>query len=273
MSLLAPHAACPRVSTMARLVPRVGLVWDVFRKTNALLDCGESQELSWIGTVDVTRIGEAELYLITDILPLRQISSRSQTVLDAEALGVVIDQWIAEHPTEKIPWKFWGHVHPFSSTTASDVDTAQMERFIAGQWTPEFFLRGIFSSRPTHGQATRRAEFTLFHYGKGVQIDDLPWDVMDMEETGRAAAQLEKVVIPEAPVVPYSTTWTAPSAKPDGTAGSRTYERLFLPPGEQQPPEAAEAVDSVLDGDGERPWILCCPSPVDWPASARKEFV
>lgn len=237
MSLLAPHEARPRVSTMARLVPRVGLVWDVFRKTNTFLNCCESQELSWIGTVDVRRIEEAELYLITDILPLRQVSSASRTVLDAEAFGEVIDQWIAEHPNEKIPWKFWGHVHPFSSTTASDVDTAQMERFIAGQWTPEFFLRGIFSSRPAHGLATRRAEFTLFHYGKGVQIDDLPWDVMDAEQTCRAAAQLEKLVIPETPVVPCSAPRAATSSE-------------------------------------ERPWILCCTPPVDWQASpARKESV
>lgn len=201
LPLLLPYKGKARIKPIEILTPRISLAWQVYQKTLHFLRFSRERmiEFSWVGKVEKV---EPLQYLISELKALPHSSDPISTILDAQAIGQTASQWIEEGGGNYNPLKFWGHTHLSSSTNPSFQDDKQIELFVNGQLTPEFFIRGIFglclqpqltalsnpqfTSHPSYqsynvggNRSACPVEFTIFDYKKGIQIQNVPWEVVD----------------------------------------------------------------------------------------------
>lgn len=173
MNLWLPYETAPHLEPIAPLLPVVVMSWRAYENTNHLISLSGAQELSWVGKVAVCKNGPAIKYYLTDITLLPQCGSRVHTRLDPAALATIAHQWIMEQNGTDNPCRFWGHTHPAGNTDPSLQDNAQMAAMIQGDFTPPFFIRGIFS----RGQKHFNGEITIYDFSRGIIIRHAPWEV------------------------------------------------------------------------------------------------
>jgi len=231
LRLLLPYMGQPDIEPIKALIPRILMTWEVYRDTLHFLNHSRERgtEFSWVGKVETVQPLQ---YSITELAVLPHNSTAAKTVLDALAIGKLANQWIKKAGGRYNPLKFWGHTHK-ASVEPSSQDYKQMELLICGELTPSFFIRGIFALSPelqsppcsnpySPGQTRQHfktdyhsaclAEFTLFDYQKGIQIRNVPWEIVD--RPSRKRGLLERAgLVPVKPDLKKQKQRTTPPIK------------------------------------------------------------
>lgn len=188
----AQHAFTCRFNLLNGGMPTVFMTREVYSRMWHYVDIAD-KEVSWLGTVRITPYGN---YLIEEVFLLEQKVSATQTEISADGQAALVQQLI-ESRTDGVDVAnrlfFWGHSHVRMGTTPSGQDEKQMEAF-RDNGCP-WFIRGILNK-------LGRMEFTIFLWGAGVKIEDIPWAIYEgVDESLRAGIESEfKGKVSEKPI-------------------------------------------------------------------------
>jgi len=100
------------------------------------------KEVGWFGLVD--RVGSD--YLITEIFVPTQIVSGVTTDIEPEDHSALIMELLRDNK-DVSKLLYWGHSHVNMGVSPSGTDEEQLEEYLSGMDTSEFFLRGIHNKR------------------------------------------------------------------------------------------------------------------------------
>ena len=127
------------------------------------------EEVGWLGTV----VKKDDLcFYIKDVFLFDQKVHEFETDISKDALARFSQEVLMQNKNDGIELlnqlRFWGHLHPFGSTSPSKQDDDQMKVFKDSGC--KFFVRGIVTK-------DGKIEFTLYLYDKGIVIKDVPWTI------------------------------------------------------------------------------------------------
>ncbi|MFA6407795.1 MAG: hypothetical protein WCV80_03770 [Candidatus Paceibacterota bacterium] len=136
------------------------------------------QEVSWLGSV--TRHNME--FLIDEIFIFEQKVHSSETRLDEEAVGKFFTELLQRNDgigkSNRI--RAWMHSHVIGSTSPSGTygpgnygDLAQMHSFGQGA---DYFIMGIANK-------SGELRFDIYFYTLGIKIEDVPWEIVEEENT------------------------------------------------------------------------------------------
>jgi len=173
VGIITPHAAQPHVSSLT--IPKVMLPPQVAADISYLSRHTKS-EVGFMGLVtkesftSEESVMVLEYYTVTEIMLLDQQCHSATTELSEAAMAELGVALLArgENGADYDRLRFWGHTHPFGSTSPSGQDNNQMSLFRRNGCP--WFLRGIF--------APQKMEWTLFDFYRNLVSNDVPWEVL-----------------------------------------------------------------------------------------------
>ena len=168
-----PHVCATEIRFLKQIdIPEIVISDEAYIDMVYLCEEAGNSEIGWVGSVD--KIPEG--YFIRKVWVLPQTVGSASTESTSSQYAELLTRLCVEGQVEEVnKIRFWGHLHPSSSTKPSGIDKEQMGLFSKDC---DYYIRAILGRGG-------RAEFCVFDYIAGLQYDDVKWKIKFLENEER----------------------------------------------------------------------------------------